>query len=54
MSKGTPSYGKHNKKTHIRCRRCGNRAYHMTKKACASCGFGKSAKLREYNWILKV
>ena len=23
MSKGTPSMGKKNKKTHIRCRRCG-------------------------------
>ncbi len=23
MSKGTPSFGKRNKKTHIRCRRCG-------------------------------
>lgn len=51
MSKGTPSRGKHSgKKTHISCRRCGNHSYHIRKKVCASCGFGKSAKLRNYNW----
>ena len=27
MSKGTPSMGKKNKKTHIRCRRCGRNTY---------------------------
>ena len=37
--KGTPSMGKKNKKTHIRCRR-----------VCASCGFGKSSKIRRYSW----
>ena len=42
MSKGTPSMGKKNKKTHIRCRRCGRNTYHIRKKVCASCGFGKS------------
>ena len=25
MAKGTPSMGKKNKKTHIRCRRCGKK-----------------------------
>lgn len=50
MSKGTPSSGKENKKTHVVCRRCGNKAYHVQKKECASCGFGKSAKRRDYNW----
>ncbi|MFH1424835.1 MAG: 50S ribosomal protein L37e [archaeon] len=50
MSKGTPSFGKHNKKTHIRCRRCGRGAYHKTKAVCASCGYGRSAKLRSFAW----
>jgi large subunit ribosomal protein L37e len=51
MTKGTPSMGKHSgKKTHIMCRRCGKRAYHIRHKVCASCGFGASAKLRQYNW----
>ena len=50
MSKGTPSFGKRNKKTHIICRRCGKRAYHVKKKRCAACGFGASSKLRRYSW----
>ena len=33
MSKGTPSMGKKNKKTHIRCRRCGRNSYHIRKKS---------------------
>ena len=45
--KGTPSMGKKNKKTHIRCRRCGKNSYHVRKKVCASCGFGKSSKIRK-------
>jgi large subunit ribosomal protein L37e len=53
MVKGTPSYGKHNKKTHIRCRRCGRRSYHVQKKRCAACGFGHSAKIRGYRWQWK-
>lgn len=50
MSKGTPSAGKKNKKTHVRCRRCGNHSFHAQKKVCASCGFGDSAKRRDYAW----
>ena len=50
MSKVTRSMWKNNKKTHIRCRRCGRNTYHIRKKVCASCGFGKSKKLRRYNW----
>jgi len=54
MSKGTPSMGKKSgKKTHIRCRRCGQHTYHMRKKVCSSCGFGKSARLRSYSWQKK-
>ncbi|PSG97146.1 50S ribosomal protein L37e [Thermoplasmatales archaeon SW_10_69_26] len=51
MSKGTPSSGQENKKTHVRCRRCGNHSFHTRKKRCASCGFGDSAKQRDYNWV---
>ncbi|NOX71513.1 MAG: 50S ribosomal protein L37e [Candidatus Micrarchaeota archaeon] len=53
MSKGTPSMGKKNKKTHILCRRCGNPTYHATKKVCVKCGFGKSSKLRKFSWQWK-
>lgn len=52
MGKGTPSKGK-SKKTHILCRRCGKRSYHVRKKRCASCGFGASAKRRNYAWANK-
>ena len=44
---------KSGKKTHIRCRRCGNRTYHMRKKKCSSCGYGKSSKITGYNWQKK-
>ncbi|MDP2750031.1 MAG: 50S ribosomal protein L37e [Nanoarchaeota archaeon] len=51
MTKGTASQGKNSKgKSHIICRRCGKHAYHTRKKVCSSCGFGKSSKLRSYNW----
>jgi len=54
MSKGTASIGKHSGKTsHVRCRRCGKRTYHIRDRICASCGYGKSAKLRSYNWNKK-
>jgi len=54
MSKGTPSMGKKSgKKTHIMCRRCGKRSYHVKDKVCSSCGFGKSAKKRTYTWQKK-
>lgn len=47
---GTPSQGKKNTTTHTKCRRCGEASYHTKKKVCSSCGFGKSAKRRGYNW----
>jgi len=47
MSKGTPSKGKRNKKTHIACRRCGKRAYHIRDGVCAACGFGKSKRIKK-------
>ncbi|MFX0169981.1 MAG: 50S ribosomal protein L37e [Candidatus Hodarchaeota archaeon] len=53
MGKGTPSFGKKNKKTHIRCRRCGRRSYHIRKKRCAACGFGRSSRIRNFSWASK-
>ncbi|MGH7752784.1 MAG: 50S ribosomal protein L37e [Gemmatimonadales bacterium] len=50
MSKGTPSMGKRQTGTHVRCRRCGRHAFHAAHKVCAACGFGKTAKLRSYAW----
>lgn len=52
--KGTPSFGKHNKIIHIRCRRCGNHSYNIKKSVCAKCGFGKSSKIRKYSWKWKA
>ncbi len=51
MSKGTPSMGKKNRITHIRCRRCGRHSYRIDKKYCAACGYGRSAKIRTYTWM---
>ncbi len=50
MSKGTPSMGKRNKRTHIKCRRCGKVSYHRSRRYCASCGFGKSKRMKNYRW----
>ncbi|MDI6825602.1 MAG: 50S ribosomal protein L37e [Candidatus Aenigmarchaeota archaeon] len=50
MSKGTPSFGKHQKRTHVLCRRCGRRSFHIRKRRCSACGFGESSKIREYAW----
>ena len=47
---GTPSQGKKNTTTHTKCRRCGEASYHTKKKICSSCGFGTSAKRRDYSW----
>ena len=52
MSKGTPSFGKRNKTTHLRCRRCGNHSYHKTKSKCAKCGYPDS-KLNNFRWKWK-
>ena len=51
MTKGTASLGKMGRKSvHIRCRRCGERAYNKQAKVCASCGFGRMKKIRNYSW----
>ena len=55
MSKGTPSKGKmRGRVVHIRCRRCGEHAYHVRKKSCSHCGFGATTKLRTYGWQNKI
>ncbi|MEM1674338.1 MAG: 50S ribosomal protein L37e [Candidatus Bathyarchaeia archaeon] len=54
MTKGTPSFGKRQGKTvHIRCRRCGRRAYHVRKKRCAACGY-PDPKIKRYSWQTKT
>ena len=53
MVKGTPSMGKRIGTKHVRCRRCGKRSYHLSKKKCAHCGFGVSSKIKKYSWKTK-
>jgi len=53
MAKGTPSMGKKNKKLHIHCRRCGKKSYHIKKKVCSACGFGKSKRIKKFSWQWK-
>ena len=54
MTKGTPSMGKKSgKKSHIKCRRCGEHSYHIRKKKCSSCGYGATSTIRKYNWNKK-
>ncbi|MFA5142220.1 MAG: 50S ribosomal protein L37e [Candidatus Woesearchaeota archaeon] len=51
MTKGTASKGKQSRgKSHIQCRRCGKHSYHKKRNICASCGYGKTPKIRHYNW----
>ncbi|MFC7072387.1 50S ribosomal protein L37e [Halovenus rubra] len=54
MTKGTTGQGVKNKKSHVTCRRCGEASYHVKKKVCSSCGFGKSSKRRDYAWQSKA
>ncbi len=50
MVKGTPSMGRRVGIKHVRCRRCGRTSYHVEKKYCAACGFGRSSRIRRYSW----
>ena len=54
MTKGIGRTGTRNDKTHIICRRCGKSSYNVQKSACASCGFGNSAKMRRFNHHYKA
>ncbi|BCU67236.1 50S ribosomal protein L37e [Sulfolobales archaeon HS-7] len=51
--KGTPSFGKMNKKTHMRCRRCGRNSFNISGRYCAACGYGRSRRIRRYRWANK-
>ena len=50
MTKGTTSFGKHQKRTHVICRRCGKKTFHIRKERCSACGFGESSKIKRYTW----
>jgi large subunit ribosomal protein L37e len=53
--KGTASMGKRSdKKTHIYCRRCGKHTFHVRKKRCSACGYGKTAQMRRGGSKLKA
>ncbi|MCW3980324.1 MAG: 50S ribosomal protein L37e [Candidatus Bathyarchaeota archaeon] len=55
MVKGTASFGKHSRKIiHIKCRRCGRRAYNVKKRRCSACGYGTSPTLKTYAWRTKT
>ncbi|UCE17033.1 MAG: 50S ribosomal protein L37e [Candidatus Bathyarchaeota archaeon] len=41
------------KTRHIKCRRCGRRAYNIKNKQCVACGYGVSTKIRHYSWQTK-
>ncbi|MFH1180746.1 MAG: 50S ribosomal protein L37e [Candidatus Bathyarchaeota archaeon] len=37
----------HGNRIHIKCRRCGRRAYHLRNKTCAACGYGATSRIRK-------
>ena len=39
QTKGTQSFGKRNRKSHVLCVRCNRRSFHLQKSTCASCGY---------------
>ncbi len=41
--------GKRNQKSHGKCRRCGKKSFHLRKKVCAACGFGKTSKRNDFD-----
>ena len=53
MPTSLKALGKRNKIVHIRCRRCGHHSYHIRKKVCSHCGFGRSSKIKKENWRWK-
>eukprot|EP00937_MAST-01D_sp_MAST-1D-sp2_P007641 g7641.t1 len=54
LTKGVGRTGTRNDKTHTRCRRCGVFSYHIQKKVCASCGYGRQIKMRRYGQHAKA
>ncbi|XP_028720948.1 60S ribosomal protein L37-like [Peromyscus leucopus] len=53
ITKGTSSFGKRRNKTHMLCRRCGSKTYHLQKSTCGKCGYPAKRK-RKYNWNAKA
>jgi len=53
VAKGTPSFGKHQKRSHVLCRRCGRRSFNIRKRKCSACGYGVTSKIKKYNWQTK-
>ena len=54
MVKGTASFGKRQKRSHVICRRCGSRSFSLHAKYCVACGFRRSKKMRKvYGWKKK-
>jgi len=49
---GTSSFGKHNKITHIRCRRCGHHSFNIRTGKCSYCGYSDK-KIKSENWKWK-
>ena len=45
--------GKHQRITHIRCKRCGRHSYHISHQTCAACGYPR-AKIRKEAWRWKT
>ena len=56
MTKGTTSFGKRHSKSHVTCRRCGRRSFHIQKKTCSSCGYpaAKMRRCKYHLWPLKT
>jgi large subunit ribosomal protein L37e len=53
--KGTSSMGRRRHKVmHIKCRRCGRRAYNVKTQKCSACAYGESSKIRRYSWQTKT
>ncbi|MDP8012898.1 MAG: 50S ribosomal protein L37e [Nanoarchaeota archaeon] len=43
--------GVHNRKNpNQRCRRCGRFTYNVRSHYCSHCGYGRTSKIRAYNW----
>lgn len=53
MVKGTASQGRHQRISHIRCKRCGRHSYHIQKQKCSACGYPR-AKIRNEAWRWKT
>lgn len=46
--------GKRQKRSHIRCRRCGKVSLNKHSRVCVSCGFGRTPRMKSYKWQRKA